>query len=370
MTTFKNIKTLDGQILDLHIPSHSDQNIDAGGELLLIPGLIDPHISLGFLKNERWQFGVESAIRGGIATVLDIPSKDSSNASKHGMKHKKDDVDKQLIDLKMPLHYFPYVKGNSEHIENLGTQKDLTMGSLILFEREDNPLDDKAWNRIFQIAAWEDLPIIINSNNENTWKNARFKEPNESLLEKAIYYAEKQNTRLYVLNISNKDELKLIQGGKESSLLIYTETTPQHLFPENPSQADFLWEAINKGTIESIGSGYHVDEQEQERLIWQGANFDFLNPIFFLPRLLTAYHEKKVTLENIVRLTRVNFHDIFRLERGDKNFILIDLEREESVQRVSKNQSYKMVLKGWPEYVILGGSVFKSAPGSYHLDFF
>lgn len=367
MITFKNIKTLDGQTTDLHIPSSSEQKIEAEGQLLLLPGLIDPHISLGSPNRENWKLGIESAIRGGISTILDIPSENSPSASKQEIQDKKESVEKCLIDLRMPLHYFPYVKGNSEYVEHLGFQKKLTMGSLILFKRDDNVLDDRAWDRIFQIAAWEDLPVIINSDKENTWQNTRIKELEGSLLEKAIHYAERQNTRLVVLNVATRDELALIQEARGRSLLIYAETTPEHLFSQQASQADFLWEALNAGTIELIGSGYHLEEQEHERLIWRGANFDFLNPIFLLPFLLTAYHESKISLENIVRLTRVNFYDIFKLERDDKDFVLIDLKKEEAVQRTSKGQSHDIVLKGWPEYTILNGKVFKSPLGGYHL---
>jgi dihydroorotase len=367
MITIKNVKTLDGQTTDLHIASSSEHNIEAKGELLLFPGLIDPHISLGSPTRENWTFGVESVIRGGIATVLDIPSEDSLSESTQELKQKKHLVDKQLTDLKMPFYYFPYVKSNSDYMEELGAQKLLTKGSLLLFTPDDHVLDDRVWDRIFQIAAWEDLPIIINSRNENAWQHARFKAPHETLLERAIHYAERQNTRLYVLNIATQDELNLIQEARSRSLLIYAETTPQHLFPQQASQADFLWEALNNGTIETIGSGYHVEAQEQERLLWQGANFDFLNPIFLLPLLLTAYHERKITLENIVRLTKVNVYDIFKLEKKDDNFILVDMEKEQAVQRIHKNQSNAMTLKGWPEYIILKGNVFKSPVGGYHV---
>lgn len=367
MITIKNVKTLDGQITDLRIPSPLNQNLDGEGRLFLFPTCIDPHISLGSPKRENWLFGVESAIRGGISTLLDIPSKDAPSASKQELQQKKQEVDKQLSHLKVPLHYYPYVKSNSKHVEDLGSQKQLTMGSLILLGQDDYVLDDSAWDRIFQIAAWEDLPVIINARNENAWQHARFVDPHESLLEKAIHYAERQNTRLYVFNIAKEEELKLIQDARARSLLIYAETTPQHLFSKDSSKTDLLWEALNNGTIESIGTGWSVEEQEQERLIWRGSNFDFLNPIFFLPFLLTAYHEKKITLENIVRLTRVNFYDIFKLDREDKDFVLVNLEREEAIQRVDKNQTQEIKLKGWPEYTIIKESIFKSSPGGYHL---
>lgn len=360
MITIKNVKTLDGQTTDLSVASSLNQSLDAEGRLLLFPGLIDPHLSLGSPSRENWMFGVESTIRGGFTTVLDIPSGNSSSASAQEFGEKKHLVDKQLAELKMPLHYFPYVKGNSDYIEELGAQKKLTRGSLLLFAPEDPALDDQLWDRIFQIAAWEDLPVVMNSRKENAWPETKFKASNETLLEKAIHYAERQNARLYVLNVATQNELDLIQSARSRALLIYAETTPEYLFPRQSSQADFLWEALNSGIIETIGSGYFVGEQESEKLLWQGANFDFKNPIFLLPLMLTAYHEKKISLENIVRLTRINFYDIFKLERKDENFVLIDLDKEQTIQRINQTQVDEIKLKGWPEYTILRGNLFKS----------
>jgi dihydroorotase-like cyclic amidohydrolase len=360
MITLKGIRTLDGQTIDLSLRSSSDHTLDANGRLLYLPGLIDPHISLGSPSGVNWNFGIESAIRGGVTTALDVPSKDSPCDSAEELEQKKGKVEKGLAELKIPLHYFPYVKGNSDHIEELGLEKKIALGSLLLFTHDEHQLADRMWERIFQIAAWEDLPIVINSNNENSWLQARFKESKETLLEKAIYYAERQNARLYVLNVATAEELDLIQEGRSRSLLIYAETTPSHLFPLKSSQADCLWEALNSGVIETIGSGYHVREEENNRLLWQGANFDFSNPIFLLPLLLTAHHEQKITLENVVRLTRVNVYDIFALERKDEDAVLVDMDKEHIVHRENKGESSEMKLKGWPEYVILQGSLFKT----------
>lgn len=367
MITIKNVRTLDEQMTDVRVNSDQEHSLDAQGRLLLLPGFIDPHISLGSPDRENWAFGVESAVRGGVTTVLDIPIEDASNQSKNQFEQKKASVDQHLADLQIPLHYFPYVQGNSQHIEELGVTKGLTLGMLLLFTPEHQVLDERIWNRIFQIAAWKDMPIVINSRNENSWLQAKFKSLNETLLEKSIYYAEKQNTRLYVLNIATQNELDLIQEARSRSLLIYAETTPRHLFPQHTHQADFLWEALNSGVIETIGSGFHVEGEEQERLLWQGANFAFSNPLFLLPLLLTAYHKQKMTLENLVRLTRVNLYDIFKLDRSKEDVVLIDLEKEQIVQRLNKNQSTELKLKGWPEYVIMNGHLFKSTTGDSHL---
>lgn len=366
MITIKNVKTLDGEINQIQISSTKDYLLDAEGHLLL-PGLIDSHLSLGSPEREDWAFSVESVLRGGITTILDIPSHDSPAENKLDLEQKRALVNKKLLGLNIPLSTFFYSKGNIEYIEEMGLEKSLMIGSVILLAPENPILEESSWKRLFQMAAWEDLPVVVNAQNENSWQNTRFGTPRKTFLEKAIDYAESQNTRLYVLNVGNRNEVDLIEQARSRSVLVYAETTPQHLFPQDAQQADFLWEAIGRGVIEAIGSGYLVDAQIPERLVCLGENFDFLNPMFLLPLLLTAYHEGKISLEKIVRLTRVNLYDIFDLKRKDQDVVLVDLQEEREVQRISKNETTKMKLKGWPKTVIVKGEIFTSSQTGYHL---
>lgn len=351
----KNVKTLDGEVTHLQIPSSSDQILDVKGQLLLLPGLIDPHISLGSPDSNDWFFGIQSAVKGGITTILDIPSKRFPKENFQELEQKKIRIEEKLLKNGIPLQYFSYVEGHSNHFEELGLHKSVSIGTILVFIPEEPPLEDHQWDKIFQMAAWKDLPVVINSNNELL--DPRFK---ENLLEKAIFYAERQSTRLYVLNVSALDQLELIREARSRSLLIYAETTPQHLFPENPFRAEFLWEALNKGEIETIGSGFHAETKSPIKISWQGNQYDALNPIFLLPQLLTAHHEGKINIEAIVRLTRVNYYDIYKLERKDENFVLIDLHQQQIVQKQDSMQTQSVTLTGWPEYVIIKGQLFKA----------
>jgi dihydroorotase len=359
MIIIHNVKTLDGQTGSVQLSSPKETVLDGENRLLLMPGLIDSHISCGPPDQDQWKFIIESAVRGGVTTLLDVPTSDLICENKKNVEKKREQIEKRLSELNIPLGYFFYGNSHADCIEEIGSEKNLIMGSLLLLTSEQSQLDDTSWDRIFQLAAWEDLPVVINSRNENLWKEAKFKNRGETLLEKAIYFAEKQNTRLYVMNVSTKEELDLINKARAKSLLIYAETTPQHLFPSEQSRADFLWEAINMGRIETIGSGYPAGEIRQERIVYQGKNHDLLNPFFLLPQLLTAFHEGKISLEKIVQLTRVNLYDIFKLERKDQNVVLIDLEKEEVIQKVSGENSVEIKLKGWPVCTIIKGQIFK-----------
>lgn len=330
MIIFKNVKYTDGQIGDLQIASQQEQTLEANG-LLVLPALIDSHISLGLPERGNWATAIHSLVESGFTTVLDIPSIDENL---HDLEKKKQRIDQSLATLKIPLTYYLYGKGNSADLDAMGFEKKNMVGSVILIH-DHSELSEKMWDRIFQMAAWKDLPVLINTQNEKP-------KTKENLLDKAISYAEKQNARLYVLNIATQEELDLVKKGRARSLLIYTETTPQHLI-----QADFLWDAIHRGEIEAIGSGYQVEAQGQE----QGQEIS--NPSFLLPYLMTAHLEGKITLERLVHLTRTSLFDIFEIETWkSKDFVLVDLEKERSLSG--------MKLKGWPAYTIMKGEIFKN----------
>src|SRR5262249_53559366 len=146
-----------------------------------------------------------------VTAVIDIPSQDSPSESEQDLMQKRSLVNQHLADLGIPLHYYIYSKSNPEYVEEMGREMELIVGSFILFTSDHDLLNERAWEKIFQMASWEDLPLVINSKNERAWEETRLKKTNENLLEKAIYYAEKYTTRLYVLNIATKQELDLIE---------------------------------------------------------------------------------------------------------------------------------------------------------------
>jgi dihydroorotase len=368
MITIKNVKTLDNQIKDYTIPSLHDHTIEAGGKLLLLPGLVDPHISFGSIngENRNWDLAISSAIRGGLTTVIEIPNQHIPCNNQENLEKKRQLIDKRLSHLQIPLHYFLYANADLEEVEGIGLSKKLMKGIVIQLDPNKKEELNDQWDRVFQMAAWENLPIIVNSCNENTREEFKIWGHHETLLEKAIYYAERQNTRLYILNVATQKEIDLIQEARRRSLLIYAETTPQHLFQQDISKSDCLWKALSEGVIETLGSGYNADHPGKERALFRGGNFSFLDPIFFLPLLLTARQEGKISIEQIVRLTKFNIHNICEIPETH-DVVLVDLEKEEIVQKIEEKHTINMTLIGWPIYTIVQGNVFSSPKIGYHL---
>lgn len=365
MITIKNVRIMSGKITNYEIPSSKDYTIEAKEKLLLFPGVIDPHICFGSIDSQNWNLAVESAIRGGITTAIEVPSEILPHNTKKDLEQKNTRIAKGLLELEIPLNYFNYLfysGSNLEEMDELGRERQMIKGIVIHLNDEKREILDSHWESLFRLAAQEDILIVINSDNENS-KKSPIKE-SETLLEKAISYVEKFSNRLYVLNVATKKEIDLIQEARKRALLVYAETTPQHLFPENSSKANHLWEALNNNVIETIGSGYNVNQQGQDRTLYRGGNFSLSDPIFFLPFLLTAVNEKKISLDKLAHLTSHNIRDILELNRTH-DFVLIDLEKEEILQKTHSHHSVDIPLKGWPIYTIVQGHVFPSLKEGY-----
>lgn len=359
MITIKNVRMLDDKVTDYTIDSKKEHTIEARGKLLLLPGLIDPHICLGPVENRNWESTLTSAIRGGITSVIEIPSSDFPSHHKENLEQKKAAVEKKLMKLQTPMQYMMYARADREQVDRIGLAKGLIKGLVIILDPHKKEELDDSWERTFQVAASLDIPVIVNSDNENTRKE--FAWGTESYLEKAIYYAERQSTMLYILNVATQQEIDLIESARKRSLLIYAETTLEHLF-----QNEALWSALNKGVIETIGSGYHAEAQMKDRLVLQGTNFSLLDPAFLLPFLLTACNEKKFTIDKLVQMSRFNPQEILRLEKNH-DAVLVDMEKEVSIEKIVNGRSMHVKLRGWPIYTIVQGEIFSPPASGYHL---
>lgn len=309
MITIKNVKTLAGKSEDISVKSDQNQTIDAEGKLLVFPGLIDTNVSF---KGD-WVKGSQSAIWGGITTVFETPSPESPCSDPLSFQKKKQEIDKQLARTSIPLSYRLYIESESIKVETLGQLQGESPGLII-----DMELSPKLLERSFQLAAQENVISIVHL------KKNRIKS-----LEQALLLTEKYNGIGYISPIETKEEVEMIHSFKKKGLIVYAETSPRALFSGKDTQ--FLLDAIKAQKIDTIGSG---DSQIE----------------LTLPFLLNAVHQKKISLEDIVKLMRLNPEGIFNLPRN-QDFVLVNTNQVKDVNGHS--------LHGWPVYTIIKGQLFK-----------
>ncbi len=407
MIKIKKVRTLEGHVTDLSFPSENHQEVDANGLLTLFPALIDPHVHFrvpGAEHKEDWHTAAQAALAGGITTVFDMPNNNPPCVTVEALHKKKHLIDSQLKEAGIPLRYYLYLGADEHSLDEIGRAAKEIIGIKVFMGSTTGHLlmdNDRALDRVFQIAAQENLIVSVHaedeqiiSKNKEKYKSSlepsthsiiRSREAAVVAVKKAIDLAEKYGTRLVVLHISTKDELNLIRKAKERELLVYCEATPHHLFLNEEDYAKWgtkvqmnpplrtledqeaLWKGLLDGTIDMIGSDHAPHTLEEKNAPYGSAPSGVPGLETTLPLLLTAYHEKRISLEKIIALTRVNISNIFELQ-PNHDVVLVDLEKTKKVDNTNLKTKCRWspyegrILKGWPVYTLLKGKIFHVEP--------
>lgn len=394
---------IDGNIIDLNIPSHQNILIEAEG-LTIFPGLIDPHVHFrvpGLDYKEDWRTAAAAAIAGGYTTVFDMPNTLPPTITQELLLAKKNIIDQQLNDVGIPLRYHLFFGADKSHLDQIPLVKEAVIGIKVFMGCSTGNLvidDDESLHAVFSIAAKNNMLVAVHAEDEqlmhqrkHLFKNIKDYSIHSQIrnvevacraVEKAIYLSQLYNTKLYILHASTQDELSLIKKAKMANLPVFAETTPHHLFLNetayetlggkavvNPplraeEHQEALFFAIHDGVIDTIGSD-HAPHTEAEKIKPYGECPSGMPGIeTTLALLLNAYHHKILTLNEIVSLTSKRARDIFSIP-DYQDYVLVDLNKTIQVSKdmlktkCAWSPFIGSILCGWPIYTIVRGSCFK-----------
>ena len=182
------------------------------------------------------------------------------------------------------------------------------------------------------------------------------------MIDKAIELNKNYGKGLYVCHIPSENELKKVINAKKNSELntkehpIYAEVSPHHLFfiteiresternqmllrmkPELREKSDneFLWEAINRGEVDTIGTDHapHLIKEKLEKLTFGMPGVETSHAL-----MINAYNESKISHEMIQKLMCENPARIMKIYKRGKlqegyfaDIIVVDTEKEWTV---------------------------------------
>lgn len=406
MITIKNVKNIKGDIFTYKIDSNDEIEIDCKKKLTLLPALIDAHVHFrtpGHEHKENWESASKAAVCGGMTTVCDMPNNNPPCINLKSLINKKDLIEKQLKAAKIPLRYHLWLGAASSDMEEIHQIKDQVIGIKLYMGSTTGTLlmnDNKNLEKLFQIAADEDIVVAIHAEDNNIIKerkkiygddlnpkihsHIRSKEAAFVATKQAIDLAEKYGTKIIILHVSTKEELELIREAKKRGISVFAEACPHHLFLTvddyealktlaivNPplrtkKDSNALMNAILDGTIDTIGSDHapHTLPEKMRPPNLASAGVPGIETL--LPLFLNAYNEKRISLEKIVELTSVNQTKILRIPKND-DVVLVDLEKKKEVinsglkTKAGWSPFNGKVLQGWPVYTVLKGQVYEIA---------
>jgi dihydroorotase len=402
MIEIKKVQTTDGHRIDLFIESEESRVIDAS-RYMLFPALIDPHVHFrvpGAEHKETWETGAKAAIAGGVTTVFDMPNNTPSCVSLERLESKRRMIDDQLQRVGIPLRYGLYLGAEKSHLREMDKAREKIVGLKIYMGSSTGDLlmsDRASLDEAFRIAAENDLLVAVHAEDEHLIQLNRKKFEGKTdaavhseirspavaarSVELAIELAKKHGARLYVVHVSSAEELKLIRAAKKEGLPVYAEAAPHHLFLHDESyrklgtkalvnpplraktDCDALWEAIEDETIDTVGTDHAPHTLEEKSRPYGSAPSGFPSIELYFALLLNAFHEKRLSLEEIVSLTHTRPQEIFDLPLND-DVVLVDLEKKKTIDNSRLHTKAKWspyegwTLKGWPRYTILDGKLF------------
>ncbi len=368
--------------------------IDAGGHLTL-PGCIDSHVHFmyqGFPHRENFLTGTAAAAAGGVTTVIDMPCCTVPSArSVEQIKLKNDIIQRQaLVDYAL----WGGVTGEDVRegwLHNVQEQADYGVVAFKAYMTPSVPtfprVNDPEMLEAFKAVSGTGLPVGIHAENfamcdyyvkemqkegrmdGPAWAEARMELAEKVAIELGISFAEETGARLHIVHMSTGIGARLVGAAKKRGLNITSETCPHYLTLNyqdamtkygplakiapplrTPRDNDELWEGLNNGSVDFMGTDHAPYEIESEKHkegmnIWTA--FPGIPGVETMVPILVSegYNKGKLSLSKLVDVLSKNaaIHYGLYPKKGsmnigaDADFTIVNLEKRWTID--SKNEN-------------------------------
>ena len=314
-------------------------------EKLVMPGVIDVHTHMrepGITYKEDFTTGSRACAKAGITTFYDMPNTIPTTTTLENLLEKKKLASEKAI-VNFGFHFGGSKNDNVEEIKKVLSSGEANTVKIFMNVTTGEMLieDDEILKKVFKNSKL----VLVHAENE--------------MIDKAIELNKNCGKGLYVCHIPSENELKKVINAKKNNELntkehpIYAEVTPHHLFlnteiresternkmllrmkPELREKSDnqFLWEAINRGGIDTIGTDHapHLISEKLEKI-----TFGMPGVETSLALMINAFNEGKISLEMIQKLMCENPAKIMKIEKRGKleegffaDIIVVDTQKE------------------------------------------
>ena len=314
-------------------------------EKLVMPGVIDVHTHMrepGITYKEDFPTGSRACAKAGITTFYDMPNTIPTTTTLENLLEKKKLASEKAI-VNFGFHFGGSKNDNVEEIKKVLSSGEANTVKIFMNVTTGEMLieDDEILKKVFKNSKL----VLVHAENE--------------MIDKAIELNKNCGKGLYVCHIPSENELKKVINAKKNNELntkehpIYAEVTPHHLFlnteiresteqnkmllrmkPELREKSDneFLWEAINRGEIDTIGTDHapHLISEKLEKI-----TFGMPGVETSLALMINAFNEGRISLEMIQKLMCENPAKIMKIEKRGKleegffaDIIVVDTQKE------------------------------------------
>ena len=262
------------------------------GEMVLMPGIIDPHVHLNEPGRTDWEgfaTGTRSAAAGGITTLVDMPLNSSPVTTT------PDAFDKKIAAAEGQLQvncgfWGGIIPGNGSEIEKLIDKGVLGFKAFLTHSGIDEfpNVTEADLHLAMPIIASHHLPLLVHCElttnvppppvtNERSYQNylaSRPRQWEDGAIALMIKLCEQYRCRVHIVHLSSASSIEQIKHARQKGLPITVETAQHYLYfnaeaipdaqtaykcappireQENNEQ---LWQALQEGIIDFVATDH------------------------------------------------------------------------------------------------------------------
>lgn len=295
--------------------------------MLRLPGLIDPHVHLrepGATHKEDFDSGTAAALAGGFTALLAMPNTQPPLTDPQSLGQAQ-----AAAREKARCDYGIYLGAGAENVEAAADLTTQTCGLKMYLDQTYGPLRlDDLGALHGHVANWpSNRPLAAHAEGRS--------------LAAILALAALHDRPIHVCHVSRREEVVLIRLAKERGWKVTCEVTPHHLFlteddlgslgpargevrPRLASADDrqALWE--NLAVIDCLATDHAPHTLAEKDGPDPPPGFPGLETALGL--LMTAVHEGRLSLEDLVARMHVNPRRIFNLPEQPETWIEVDAE--------------------------------------------
>jgi dihydroorotase len=385
------------------IELNSSKVFDATDKLVL-PGIIDTQVHFrepGSTDREDLESGSRAAVLGGITSVFEMPNTNPPTSNLAEFEKKLN-----LAKDRMHCNYAFYFGATPDNVDQLSKLKNLkgccgvklfagsSTGKLLVAKEEDIEKVISNSDRVVSIHS-EDEEILnlrkkfikegdVHSHPE--WRNT---ECAMSSTRRVVKIAERYNKRIHVLHITTREEVDFLAMHKKN---VTFEITPQHLTLYAPDcydklgtfaqmnppirkkeHYDRLWTAVKNSIVDVLGSDHAPHSKEDKEKKYPGSPSGMPGVQTILPIMLNHINNKKLSLEQLIKLMCENPCKIFSIQNKgyikegfDADLTIVDMNKKKIIKnemmatKCGWTPFHDMAIKGFPFATIINGKMVMS----------
>jgi dihydroorotase len=385
------------------IELNSSKVFDATGKLVL-PGIIDTQVHFrepGSTDREDLESGSRAAVLGGVTSVFEMPNTNPPTSNLIEFEKKLN-----LAKDRMHCNYAFYFGATPENTNQLSKLKDLkgccgvklfagsSTGKLLVAKEEDIEKVISKSDRVVSIHS-EDEEVLnlrkkfIKEDDVHSHPEWRNNECAMSSTRRVVKIAERYNKQIHVLHVTTKEEVDFLAMHKKN---VTFEITPQHLTLYAPDcynklgsfaqmnppirkkeHYDRLWTAVKNSIVDVLGSDHAPHSREDKNKKYPASPSGMPGVQTILPIMLNHINNKKLSLEQLIKLMCENPCKIFGIKKKgyikegfDADLTIIDMNKKQTIKnemmatKCGWTPFHDMTIKGFPVATIINGKTVMS----------